>query len=240
MSLDINKCAIAKNFVDVGLAIDDQEKVLNWKMEKYFSDLEKFFIHHYPVSMPESENYNYFYSIAISNSFRIILVNTIVEYGFEPIMLDVGLFSVHKLLQKSFPVQSYEKWGLLEISPQNCSQKLLVCSDDNIAYVNYKLIDSDSIIILQNTEPKIINEEYIIKFVNFQYNDLNIDKVFGYSHYPADKSIRDVLENTNITVVNPLPILSRQKVQIDKEYLRDKYLLSQFSEIAGLISQFHS
>ena len=238
ISIPIEKSAIFRNIIDNGLSDQESEDVLNWKMQINLPESKDLFVQHYPISKINDNGEKVYISIAINKKMRDIIITTMLENNFEPVFMDMSIFSAYNLLIKSFPLQAYNRWGIWNVAQENQIHNLLISNNNIISFISFKILEDSKVLLLQNTDPANINEQFIEKILKKDYSDLNFDKMFVYSQFPNNPYVLDYIDNDKHIVINPLPILSNQKVQIEKKYLKDKFLLSQFVEIAGLISRF--
>lgn len=220
---------------DAGLSLDEEEEILDWKIKKYLSNTEGFFIQHYP--MPESNGKKSYLSIVMTKKLRSLLINIFEEQGFELAFIDVGIFSACSMLRKSFPLTAYNQWGIWLVAKTGQPQTLIISNNETIDYISFLISGDDTVNILNNTSPEKYHEAFLKKIILKDYSAVEIDKMFVYSSEPVENSVQKYMDENLDVIINPLPVLSNQKVQIGKKYLRDKYLLSQFVEIAGLISR---
>jgi len=238
ISIPANKSRIFLNKIDSGLANNEINDVLNWKIKNSLPNTENLFTQHYFIENEDNSEESRYLSISIPDDLRKVIVASVVKFYFEPVLMDLGIFSAYKLLSKSFPLQAYEKWGVWNIGKENQPQNLLVFGDGIMSFISFAFNNASDITVLQNTDPEKYDLQFIKDLINQNYSALNFDKFFVYTSSPNNIFVQNQVDSANQMILNPLPILSQQKVHIEQKFLTDKLGVSQFSEIAGLITRF--
>ena len=238
ITIPTNKSRIYLNTIDSGLNEDDINDVLNQKINNSLPTSDKLFLQHYHLESEENIEYSQYLTLAISEELRKVIIAVALEYDFNPVLMDLGLFSAYKLLSKSFPVQAYEKWGVWNIGKENESQNLLIFNQGIMSFISFAYDKNFEITVFQNSDPEKFDNSFFENLINKNYSSLNFDKFFVYTNSPNNIFVQNQVDTSNQIILNPLPILSQQKVHIEQKYLSDKLGVSQFSEISGLITRF--
>ena len=238
ITISANKSRLFLNNIDTGLSQNKINDALDWKINNSLPDSEKLFTQHYPLENQEELDNSQYLSICIQNELRKLLVASALKYNFEPVLMDIGIFSAYKLLSKSFPLQAYENWGVWKIGKENEPQNLLIFNQGVMSFVSFAYDNNYEITVIQNTNPEKFNILFLENLIYKKYSSLNFDKFFVYTVSPNNIFVQNQVDSTNQMILNPVPILSQQKVHIEQKFLTDKLGVSQFSEIAGLIARF--
>ncbi|MBN2281210.1 MAG: hypothetical protein JXQ65_11565 [Candidatus Marinimicrobia bacterium] len=233
-----DKAEILFNHVETGLEENQVNEVLDWRVKNSLPDSDKLFIQHYFLNKKEETQEERYLTVAVQSELRNIIAKTALSYGFEPVLLDLGILSAYKLLSKSFPLQAYENWGLWKIGKENDVQNLLVFNDGEMYHISFISDNSLDITVLQNTNPQKYDTIFLENLMNNNFDNLNFEKFFIYSTSPNNIFVQKRMDANAQQIINPLPVLSKYKVRIEQKYLTNKLGVSQFSEIAGLISRF--
>ncbi len=234
LSIPVTKTRIFINKVDNDLNNSEKEDMLNWKVQSRLPESDSLFFQHYPIN-PDDINDPQFFSLIVKQELRDDILSAIINLGFQPKLFNVGIFSAYQLLKKSFPLQAYNRWIIWEVGKKNHSQNYLIIDNGVLAIISVIFQENGDFVIQQNTDPEKFNEDFIENLIYKNFDALNIDKVFAYSMTPTDAFVQEKIKEGNQVILNPVPVLSNKKAQIEKKYLLNKFVISQFSEIAGLI-----
>ena len=238
IAIPANKSRLFLNKIDSGLAQNEINDVLDWKINNSLPNTEKLFTQHYCFENQENLDESQYLSVSIQDELRKLLVSSATKYNFEPVLMDLGIFSAYTLLSKSFPLQAYENWCVWKIGKENEPQNLMIFNKGIMSFISFVFDSESEIIVIQNTNPEQYDMKFLENLINKNHSSLNFDKIFVYSVTPNNIFVQNQLDSINQIILNPLPILSQQKVHIEQKFLTDKLGVSQFSEIAGLIARF--
>ena len=238
VSIPVSRARLFLNKLDSGLCEEEVGSALDWKINQVLPGNETLFTQHYPLHNDDSVGDGQFLSLIISHSLRKTLVNTLAQAGYEPIMMDISLFSAYEVLRKSFPINAYNRWGVWEMAKENDSQNLLIIDNGAVSFISFSFLDNNEVVIHQNTNPEKLNADFVENLIFKNYKNANFDKMFVYSNAPNNVFVQNQIKSENQIIINPIPVLSNQKVQLEKKYLSDKYIVSQFAAIAGLIARY--
>ncbi len=238
ISIPVSRTRLFIKKVDNGLSEDEISSILDWKIKQILPVDDNLFVQHYPLNNDDSVSNGHFFSLVMAQSLRAAVVNTLTKAGYEPMMMDISLFSAYEVLQKSFPVNAYNRWGIWEMAKEKDSQNLLIIDNGAIAFLSFSFLDNNEVVIHQNTDPEKINSDFVENLIFKNYKNVNFDKMFVYTNAPNNVFVQDHIKSETQMIINPIPVLSNQKVQLEKKYLSDKYVVSQFSAITGLIARY--
>jgi len=202
ISISTNKARIFINRLDSGLSPNEITELLDRKISNSLPDYNKLFTQYYNIENQVDVDAKQYLCISIAEELRKIIVSSALKYNFNPVLMDLGIFSAYRLLSKSFPLQAYEKWGVWNIGKENESQNLLMFDHGKFNFIGFSVDNNSDITIMQNTDPEKYNLKLLESLINKNYTNLKFDKFFVYTNSPNNIFVQNQIDSINQIILN--------------------------------------
>ncbi len=225
------------NNIDKELKEEELIDVLNWNVKMRFGEKSlNHSIQHYPLKSSNNYPTIKYISTTLNKNIKYMLSNLCEEYNYSLKLIDVNLLSAYNILEKTFPVSNYNKFGIWQVADKTNIQNLLLINNNELSLIQFYFDSEKSYRIIQNSSIDSFGEKIVKNITENSQSTGQLDKLFYYTYSPDNDFVKKCIKSNN-DLINPFTQYKNQDIT-NNRLLDNQISKSQFCDLTGLMNRF--